>query len=185
VSPGAPSLVRRFWPAVASVSVLALLWCLQTLGFAPLATRYRAQLAAAGEIGASLDPALASTPIPPRVNDLLRHNSVAAAEAARLGQSGSLAIDLVRGVSATAVGCGIDVTGSEPGVVTPTAGTLEVRAHLRLRCRYAQLVELLDRLAGQQSLYRIERMAVVPRPDGSTDTELWVARVLLKRGGKS
>lgn len=180
-----PPALRRYWPALASLLVLALLWSAQTLGFGPLAARYRAQLAAAGAVGASLDPRLASAPVPPRVNDLLRHNSVAAADADRLDQSGFLAIDLVRRVSATAVDCGIDVSGSEPGVVTQTPTTLEVRAHLRFRCRYAQFVELLGDLSEVHMLYRIERMAIMPRPNGLTDAELWVARVVLKRGVKS
>ena len=184
MSPAAPSPLRRYWPALVSLLVLALLGLVQTLGYGPLAARYRAQLIAAGEIGASLDPGLASAPIPPRVNELLRQNSVAAADAERLAQSGSLAIDLVRRVSATAVECGIDVGGSEPGVVTQSASSLEVRAHLRFRCRYTQFVELLGSLAEQHALFRIERMVITPRADGITDAELWLARVVLKRGGK-
>ena len=177
-----PSPLRRFWPALVSLLVVAMLWFVQTLGFGPLAARYRTQLAAAGEIGASLDPRLAFTPLPPRVTELLQRNSVAAADADRLSQSGFLATDLVRRVSETAVGCGIDVAGSEPGVATQTSTTLEVRAHLRLRCRYAQFVRLLGDLAGARALYRMERMVVTPQANGLIETELWVARVLLKRG---
>jgi hypothetical protein len=173
----------RFWPALAALLVLALLWLVHTLGFAPLAARYRAQLAAAGEVGASLDPRLAAPPLPPRVVDLLRTNSVAASEADRLSQSGSLATDLVRRVSERAAGRGIDVAGSEPGVATQTASTLEVRAHLKLHCRYAQFVELLGDLAGEHALYHLERMTITPQANGLTETELWVARVLLKREG--
>ena len=178
-----PSQLLRFWPALASLLVLALLWFVQSIGFGPLAARYRTQLEAAGEIGASLDPRLASAPLPPRVLELLRRNSVAAADADRLSQSGFLATDLVRRVSETAVGRGIDVAGSEPGVATQTATTLEVRAHLKLRCRYAQFVELLGDLAGEHALYHIERMTIAPQANGLTETELWVARILLKREG--
>ena len=180
-APSSP--LRRHWPALVSLLVLALLWSVQTLGFGPLANRYRLQLAAAGEIGASLDPRLALAPLPPRVSELLQRNSVAAADADRLSQSGFLATDLVRRLSEIAVGCGIDVAGSEPGVATQTLTTLEVRAHLHLRCRYPQFVELLGDLAEERALYRMERMAVTPQPNGVLETELWVARVLLKRGG--
>jgi hypothetical protein len=161
--------------------VLALLWSVQTIGFGPLAARYRTQLAAAGEIGASLDPRLASAPLPPRVLELLRRNSVEATDADRLSQSGVLATDLLRRVSDSAVGRGIDVAGSEPGVATQTTTTLEVRAHLKMRCRYAQVVELLGDLAGEHALYRIERLTITPQPNGLNESELWVARVLLKR----
>ena len=178
----APSALRRYWPALAAVVVLTLLWSVHTFGFRPLAERYQQQLADAGDIGASLDPRLAAAPLPPRVTDLLRHNSVAGEDADRLSQSGFLATDLVRRLSETAVECGIDVAASEPGTATQTPTTLEVRAHLRLHCRYAQFVELLDDLASERSLYRIERMSLLPLPDNRVDIELWVARVLLKRG---
>jgi hypothetical protein len=175
----------RFWPALASLLVLALFWCVHTFAFGPLAARYHAQLAAAGDLGAPFDPRLASAPLPPRVIDLMRRNSIAAADADRLSQSGFLATDLVRRVSQTAVDCGIDVAGSEPGVATQTGTTVEVRAHLRLRCKYAQFVELLDDLADEHTFYRVERMALSPQPNGLVDAEVWVARVLLKRVGTS
>ena len=178
-----PERLFRFWPALASLLVLALLWFVHTIGFGPLAARYRTQLAAAGEVGASLDPRLASAPLPPRVLDLLRRNSVTAADADRLSQTGFLATDLVRRLSETAVGRGIDIAGSEPGVATQTVTTIEVRAHLKLRCRYAQFVELLGDLAGEHALYHVERMTIAPQANGLTETELWVARVLLKRDG--
>src|SRR5262249_55734737 len=133
----------------------------------------------------SLDPRLASAPPPQRVVELLRHNSVAAGDADRLIQSGFLATDLVRQLSESAAGCGIDVAGSEPGVATQGARTVEVRAHVRLRCRYAQLVELLADLAEQHSLYRVERMALNPQPSGIAVAELWIARVIVKREGTS
>ncbi len=181
MSAAAMSPLRRFWPALVCLIVLALLWLVHSLGFAPLATRYRKQLAGAGDLGASLDPSLVAAPLPPRVVDLMRRNSVADADAARLGESGFLATDLVRRVAETAVGCGIDVAASEPGATTQTVNTLEVRARLRMHCRYDQLVELLDDLAEEHSLYRVEQLSLVPLPRGLVDADLWVARVLLKR----
>ena len=181
MSPIPSSQLFRFWPALASLLVLALLWSVQTLGFGPLAARYRTQLTAAGEIGASLDPRLASAPLPPRVLELLRSNSVAAADADGLSQSGFLATDLVRRVSERAVGRGLDVAGSEPGAATQTPTTVEVRAHLKLRGHYAQFVELFGDLAAERGLYRIERMTISPQLNGLSETELWIARVLLKR----
>ncbi|MCE9627739.1 MAG: hypothetical protein K8R56_07475 [Candidatus Eisenbacteria bacterium] len=184
MTPETNATLRRYWPALASLLVLALLWAVHSLAFAPLAARYRAQLADAGEIGASLDPRLAEAPLPPRVTDLLRRNSVAAADADRLARSGFLATDLVRRLSDAAVECGIEVAASEPGLASQTPSTLEVRAHLRLRCRYAQFVELLDDLAKERSFYRIERMAIQATNNGQIDAEIWMARILLKRGGR-
>lgn len=181
-APGTLSPLRRFWPALVSLLVLTLFALVHSFGFRPLAERYQRQLADAGDIGASLDPRLAAAPLPPRVTDLLRRNSVAAADADRLSQSGFLATDLVRRLSETAVECGIDVAASEPGVATQTPSTLEVRAHLRLHCRYDQFVELLDDLAEEHSLYRVERLSLLPAGINQLDAEIWVARVLLKRG---
>lgn len=176
-----PSPLRRLWPALASLVVLALLWAAHTLGFRPLATRYKGQLADAGSIGASLDLSLAAAPLPPRVLDLMRKNSVSRAEAARLTESGTLATDLVRRISETAGGCGIEVAASQPGTTTQAAGSIEVRAGLRLRCRYAQLVELLGDLSEEHTLYRIEQLTVTPLGGGRVDVDLEVARALVLR----
>lgn len=182
MSPGPLEMLRRFWPALVSLLVLALLWATHTLTFAPLAARYRTQLAAAGDVGASFDPRLATAPLPPRVTDLLRRNSIDAAESDRLSQSGFLATDLVRRISEAAVACGIDVVSSEPGSATQTGTTVDVRAHLRMRCRYAQFVELLSDLSAEHALYHVERISITPLPNDMTEAELWVTRVLLKRG---
>src|SRR5580765_1823926 len=154
--------LRRFWPALAALLVLALLSSVHSLVFSPLAGRYRQQLEAAGELGAPLDPRLVLAPLPPRVTDMLRKNSLSEAEANQLSQSGFLATDLVRRLAGAAVGVGIDVAASEPGSVAQTPGTVEVRAQLRLRGRYAQVVKLMDALASERSFYRIERLSVLP-----------------------
>ena len=175
--------LRRFWPALAALLMMVLLASVHSLVFSPLAGRYRQQLEAAGELGAPLDPRLVLAPLPPRVTDMLRKNSLSEAEANQQSQSGFLATDLVRGLAGAAVGVGIDVVASEPGSVTQTASTVEVRAGLRLRGRYAQIVKLLDALANERSLYRIERLSLAPLPGGLVESKLEVARVFLKRSG--
>jgi len=179
-APGAP---RRFWPALTALLVLGLFASVHSLAFGPLAGRYRQLLHDAGELGAPLDAKLALAPLPPRVTDLLRRNSLASADAERLSQSGFLGTDLVRRIAGAAVVCGMDVAASEPGAVSQTVTTLEVRAELRLRGRYAQFVSLLDALAREHSLYRIEELSVAPLPGERVEARLEVARVLLKRGG--
>lgn len=183
-TPAADSL-RRFWAVLAALAVLALLSSVHSLRFGPLANRYRQLLHDAGEMGAPLDARLGLAPLPPRVTDLLRRNSLSPAEAEQMSQSGFLATDLVRRVAGTAVGCGIDVAASEPGTVTQTLNTVEVRAELRLHGRYAQIVELLDRLSREHSLYRIEELGIVPLPGAVVEAKIELARVLLKRGGSA
>jgi hypothetical protein len=175
--------LRRFWPALAALLVLALLSSVHSLVFAPLAGRYREQLQVAGELGAPLDPRLVLAPLPPRVTDMLRKNSLSEAEANQLSQSGFLATDLVRRLAGAAVACGIDVAASQPGTVAQTPSTVEVRAELRLRGRYSLVVKLLDALARERSLYRIERLSIAPLSNGLVESRLDVARVFLKRSG--
>lgn len=173
---------RALGPALLALGTFAVFSLVHSLSFQPLAARYRAQLTEAGAVGASIDPRLAVSPVPPRVQELLRLNSVTSPEADRLMASGQLATDLVRDVSELADGIGLDIVESEPGLVTRSGGTLEVRAQLRLRARYTQIVELLDRFAQQRALVRIERLMVSPGEGETVDVELHVASVLLKRG---
>jgi hypothetical protein len=183
LAPSGTEPLRRFWPALAALLVLALFSSIHSILFAPLATRYRQQLEAAGELGAPLDPRLVLAPLPPRVTDMLRKNSLSEVEASRLSQSGFLATDLVRRLAGAAVAVGIDVAASEPGGVTQTPLTVEVRAGLHLRGHYAQIVKLLDALASEHSLYRIERLALSPVSGGLVEAKVEVARVFLKRSG--
>jgi len=180
-APGFETL-RRYWPALASALGLALLSSVHSIAFGPLAGRYRALLHDAGELGAPLDARLALAPLPPRVTELLRRNSVAAAEADRMSQSGSLGTDLVRRVAGAAVGCGLDVAASEPGSLAQTMNTLEVRARIKLHGRYTDVVRLLDVLSREGSLYRVEELSLQPLAAGRVEARLEVARVLLKRG---
>jgi hypothetical protein len=165
--------------------VLALLSAVHSLVFAPLAGRYQLQLKAAGELGAALDPRLVLAPLPPRVTDMLRRNSLSESEASQLSQSGFLATDLVRGLAGAATGCGIDVAASEPGSVAQTPVTVEVRAVLRMRGRYAQIVKLLDVLARDRVLYRVERLSLAPLPGGLVDSRIEIVRIFLKRSGRT
>lgn len=183
MSPLAPAV--RYLPALAALLVGASVWLFHITSFAPLATRYRALLLEAGEMGATLDPRLAVAPLPRRVVELFRDNSVAAADADRLAQSGSLATDLVRRVSETAAACGITVSSSQPGTATHTAASLEVRAHLELHGSYEQLVELMDRMSHEGALYRVDELLIAPLPNGRVRADLELTRMILKRGAQS
>ena len=180
-----PSESLRLLPALAALVLGVCLWVFHTASFAPLAARYRQLLLQAGEMGATLDPRLAVAPLPPRVVDLFRENSVALAEADRLSQSGFLATDLVRRVSETAAECGIAVSGSQPGSATVTATSIEVRAQLELQGRYVQVVALLDALAREGALYRVEELTILPMPGGRIRADLELTRMMFKRGRHS
>lgn len=175
--------VLRFWTAIVALLLGAGFWAAHTLSFAPLASRYRQQLQAAGEIGASLDPRLAVAPLPPRLTHLFQVNSVTNLEAERMSQSGFYATDLVRRVSEIAVANGLDVAASQPGSASHTTSTLEVRAELQIRGRYEQVVRLLDQLAHEGTFYRLEAMSLAPLEKGGVEADLQITRMILKRGG--
>lgn len=176
-------LDRRYAPALVAAAMLALFMLVHTVGFTPLANRYRQQLRAAGGIGASLDPSLRTAPLPVRVQDLLGANSVSTQEAARLLESGGLATDLVRRLSEASATCGLTVVESMPGSTAQTTSSIEVRAHLHLRGSYVQLLALLGQLERDPALERVERLSVQGAEQGALEIDLWVAQFMLKRGG--
>ncbi len=178
-----PSPALRYLPALAALLLGVGVWLFHTTSFSPLASRYRKLLLEAGEMGATLDPRLAVAPLPPRVTDLFRQNSVAVADADQLSHSGFLATDLVRRVSKTAAECRIAVAGSQPGSATQTATAIEVRAHLELQGRYEQMLDLLDALAREGALYRVDELLISPLPGGRVRADLELTRMLLKRRG--
>lgn len=176
------SAVLRYTAALVALLIGACLWVIHTTAFAPLASHYRSLLLQAGEMGATLDPRLAVAPLPPRVVELFRRNSVALADADRLAQSGFLATDLVRRVSETATERAITVTSSQPGAATQTPTAIEVRARLELQGRYDQIVRLLDDLSREGALYRVDELLIEPLPGGRVSADLTLTRRLLKRG---
>lgn len=180
-----PSRALHYVPTIVALAIGVSLWVFHTTQFSPLAARYRTLLREAGEMGATLDPRLAVAPLPPRVTDLFRENSLPVADADRLAQSGFLATDLVRSVSEGAAECGITVAASQPGAATQTATSIEVHAHLDLQGRYEQIVSLLDELAHEGELLRVDELLISPLPGGRVRAELEVTRMLLKRGRPS
>lgn len=177
--------VVRSLPALAALLVGVNLWVFHTTMFSPLAARYRSLLLEAGEMGATLDPRLAVAPLPPRVSDLFLKNSLTAADADRLSQSGFLATDLVRRVSETAAASATTVVSSQPGTATKTASAIEVRAQLELEGRYEQVVELMDRLSREGALYRVDELRIHPLPGGRVRAQLELVHMLLQRGAPS
>jgi hypothetical protein len=112
---------------------------------------------------------------------LLAENSMPAAEAEAQGQNGQLAAHLMQDLSQVAGRHDLELVVTEPGVLTSQLGSLQVRAHLRLRGRYPSIVAFMDDLSRSGRLYRIERMSIVPGDNGRHDMELHVERLVLKR----
>jgi hypothetical protein len=58
---------------------------------------------------------------------------------------------------------------------------VQVRAHLRLRGRYASFVGLLGDLARSNRLIAVDRFAIRAGPSASQDIDLWATQLILKR----
>ncbi len=175
------SQLRRQVPMLAALTMGIVFLALHSLVFMPLEQRYRRALAAAGPMGATLDPSQATQALPPRVYTLLIENARPASEVDRDAQSGELAGQLMQVLSGVAGRHGLDVIVSEPRLLTQQATRVQVRAHLRMRGRYSGLVGFLDELSKQPGLYRVERLMLDPDEGSIHEIELHVAQLLLKR----
>lgn len=173
--------VRQHWPVLTAFAVLVLFLLVDSLVFHPLAQRYHRALRASGTMGAVFGAGDASRALPPRVFSLLAENSMPPAEAEAQGQNGQLSAQLMQDLSQIAGRHGLELVVSEPGVTTPQQGSVQVRAHLKLRGRYASLVSFLDELARSGRLYRLERMSFSPDESGRHDIDLYMERLVLKR----
>ena len=177
--------VRRQWPLFAALAVCAVFVLVHSLVFQPQAAHYRAAIVKAGALGLMVDPARPAqlTSLPVKVFSLLVGNSLSPAEADARSQSGTLGAEMAQRLSSMAVRRGLEIVIAEPGVLTQQPGSIEVRAHLRLRGSYTAYVGLVDDLAHSDRLWAIERFTIVPVAPGRDDFEVWMASCMLKRTG--
>lgn len=177
--------IRRQWPALAAVAVLALFMLVHTLAFLPAAARYRRAIEQASALGLMVDPAHPNLKpvIPVNVFTLLMNNSLPATEADARSQSGALGAEAVQALSSAAARHGLEIVVAEPGLVTQQAAAIEVRAHLRLRGRYADFAAMVDDLAHGERLWTIERFTLAASGAGRAEIEVWMAGCVLRRTG--
>jgi hypothetical protein len=175
--------LRRQLPLLGVVLVGALFLLAQAFVVRPLAERYQHAVREAVALGLMLDTAHPATraPLPPRVFTVLMTNSLPAAEADAQTQSGALAAEMVQRASSLAGQRGLEIVVAEPGPLTPQAGTVEVRAHLKLRGRYASFVGFLDDLASSGRLWALDRFTIVPTTGDRNDIEVFLSSCILKR----
>jgi hypothetical protein len=177
--------MRRQAPLTAAFVACALFLIVHTLVFQPRAARYRAVIAEAAKVGLVVDPSRPGErqPMPVRVFTLLIGNSLSPAEADARTQSGTLGAAMAQTLSSMAARRGLEIVVAEPGVLSQLPGSIEIRAHLRLRGSYGAFVGLVDDLARSDRLWLIERFAIVQAAPGRDDFEVWMASCLLKRTG--
>ena len=177
--------LRRQWPLMAAAAVCVVFLFVHVRIYLPMAASYRSVLEQAGRLGLMIDPAHPSGPPPmsPRVYSLLMDNSLEPADIDARSQSGQLAADMVQSLSTLASQHGLEVVVAEPGLITQQSGTVEVRAHLKMRGAYAGFVALLDDLGRSGRLWAVERFNIVPTGTAHQDIEVWFASCLLRRSG--
>jgi hypothetical protein len=132
-------------------------------------------------MGLALDPSQAPQSLPPRVFALLADNAMPAAEASEHAASGALTASLLDDLNKRVSAHGMEVLVTEPGTVAQMPHSVLVRAHLKIRCRYAQFTSLLDDLSRSGSLISLDRFTLLPNESGTEFLEVWVSRSVLKQ----
>ena len=175
------NLARRNWQAVAALLVFLGFAAAHAAAFQPALTRYRRNAQQAAGQGMPLDATGAQPAASPRTAALLAGNSLNAAVAEEQGTSGALTAGLLDEVTRLVAKCGLEVVATEQGLVTQLPSSVQVRAHLKLRGRYAAFVDLLGELSRSGSLVAVDRFTLQAGAGGRQDIEVWMSQLILKR----
>jgi hypothetical protein len=174
--------LRRQWPLIGAVVVGVVFAASHFLVFLPAAGRYEAALKRAGDMGVAFDPSQQRQALPPRVFALLTDNAMPASMLDAGAASGTITASLLDDLNKRVGAHGMDVLVTEPGPVTQQASSVQVRAHVKARCRYSELTAFLDDLARSGSLMAVDRFTLQPSENGGSEiVELWVSRSVLKQ----
>jgi hypothetical protein len=175
------ALVRRHWQVALALVLCAVFAAVHAAAFGPALARYRRIAHDAAELGMSLDPADAHAGMPARVAALLADNSLVAELAEEQGNSGALTAGLLDQVTGMAARSGLALHATEQGLVTQLPGSVQVRAHLRMRGTYADFTRFLAAAAGSRTLVGVDRFTIKSAGGGDSEIEAWVTQVVLKR----
>jgi hypothetical protein len=181
MSPYWMSLARRNWQALAALLVFLVFAAVHAAAFRPVLARYLKDVKQAVELGMPLDATGAPPVTSARVAALLADNSLNAAVAEEQGTSGALTAGLLDEVTRLVAKCGLELVGTEQGLVTQLPGSVEVRAHLKLQGRYAAFVDLLGGLSRSETLVTVDRFTLKEGQEEGQDIELWLTQHLLTR----
>ena len=183
--PAPVAVIPSRWPLLATLTVLAAFSLFHFLAFGEAVRRYQRAIAAAQGLNLVVGPERALRALPPRVSALVTANALALPVAEQRGSSGALASDVLGEVTAIAAKHGMDVLLAEPGTVVQKPSLVESETHLRLACSYWQLADFLDDLSRSGRLFAVERFNFVSQERGRNEIEVWVSRLILKRGAQA
>jgi hypothetical protein len=181
VNPILQATLRRHWQLIGAIAAFAIFMYVHLIFFKPVAARYHAAIQNAGGLETVFESSAAQTALPPRVYALTAQNTLAAQDAQDRGSSGALGVILLEDLGHTAARAGLNVMSSDPGPVTQEPLTTEIRAHLKLRGNYAQVVGFFDELSRGESLNIVERFQIAPSGETVDVLEVWIARLYLKQ----
>ena len=175
--------LRRNWRLIGAIAAFVIFTVIHFGFFRPAASRYRAALAGVGGLEAVFNPGGNQPLLPPRVYALITDNSLGPQDAQDRGGSGALGVILLENLGRIAARSGLKVTSSEPAPVSQEPLTTQVRAHLVLRGRYAEVVAFFDEMSRTPALILVERFEIKPETDSDDLLEIWVSRLYLKQAG--
>ena len=181
MNPVLRATLRRHWQLIGAIAAFAVFLYVHFIFFKPTAARYRAAVQSAGGLETVFESAATQTSLPPRVYALAAQNTLDAQDAQDRGSSGELGVILIENLSRVASRAGLSVVASDPGPVTQEPLTVEIRAHLKLRGSYAQIVGFFDELSRDSSLNLVERFQISPAGETADLLEVWIARLYLKQ----
>jgi len=173
--------IRRHWQVTAALLIFLAFGVVHLLVFQPAAQRYRSAIKRAGDLGLALDTESPPPIMPPRVLALLTDNALPATAAGMERESGALTAALLEDLTQLTTKHGLQVLATEPGITAQETRAVQVHAHLKIRCSYAQFVAFLDDLGRSNRLIAVDRFALAAAPAGKADLDVWVTRYILKQ----
>ena len=181
ISPLWAATLQRHAAVLGALALFLLLTIVNQFWFRPAAARYARTVRQANELGMALDPTVASAFMPPRLYALLTDNSMRSEDATNMGNAGTLTAQVLEDLTGFTSARDIQVLSTEPGAVTQEERLVQVRAHLRARCRYGAFVGLLEDVSRSGKLIALDRFAMSPEESGTVLLDLWFSRLILKR----
>lgn len=181
ISPVQAAELRRHWRVFGAVAIFLLFFLTHEGCFRPTVRRYELLLKQASEMGLSFDAGESAAILPPRVFTLVSENSVPTAVAQEEESSGTLTAEFLSDLTKMTSAHGLNIIVTEPIPSTQQPNAVQVRAHLRLRCRYDQFVALLDDLARNRKLNSVDRFNLTSQSTDEALVEMWVSRYVLKQ----
>jgi len=173
--------MRRQWPLVGAVVTFLVFLLVHVTLFRPAADQYRSALRDAQRLGLSIEQATAPEVIPPKVYAMLADNAIPANVAKESGDSGTLSASLIEDVTRMAAARHMEIVVTEPGPTAQQQQSMIVRAHLKVRARFADLLGLLEDLTRGDKLYAVDRFSVQPTGDSTLMIDLYLSRYILKQ----